>query len=136
MRRRTLPAALAVSLLATPALADTFTARQFWDQLHRCELTALNDYKSRNISPAVLGRSQSIWSLQSDARLEDKFTACRSAAKSLAQMVSSTYFDAKRGQIPMDWYKLSPGYRVERSRCLEAIGLKEDSYPLPWWFGM
>ena len=136
MRIPTLTAALAIALLAAPAHADALKARQFWDKLHSYEATALNDYKSRNISPIVLSRSQSIWSLQSDARLEDRFAACSSAAKSLAQMVSSTYFDARRGQIPMDWYKLSPAYRVERSRCLEAIGLKEDSYPLPWWFGM
>ena len=135
IRIATLAAAALFAFDVSTACADKLTARQFWETLHRYETTALNDHRSRNMSPVVLARSETIWKLQTSSYLEGRYSACAAAAQNLSQMVASTYRDARRGHVQEDWYHLSPHYRRERSRCLGAIGLSDDNYPLPWWFG-
>lgn len=126
---------LSVGLAAFPAEADTASAKRFWERLRTYELAALNDYRSRNMSSAVLVRSHSIWNLQTAAPLGPEYSACAAAAQNLAQMVSSSYFDVSRGRVPVDWLHLSSRYQNKRAACLDALGLSDDSYPLPWWFG-
>lgn len=128
--------ALATCLLLTPVEAGVSEAQQFWKKLHKYELTALNDYRSRNSTPAVLRRSQEIWELQSSSKLGADYSACASAAQNLSLMVSSTYYDSNMGRIHVDWYYLSTRYRKARGQCLDALGLSSESYPLPMWFGL
>ena len=126
---------LVLCSLTNPVKAGDRDVERFWHQLHKFERTALNDYRSRNSSASVLKRSREIWELQSSTKLGTQFAACASAAQNLSQMVSSSYYDANMGRIPTDWFFLSTRYRAHREHCLTAIGLNEDSYPLPWWFG-
>lgn len=136
MRTPRLLIVLTFCLLTLPASAGVFEAQEFWKKLHNYERTALQDYRSRNAQPSVLGRSGEIWELQSSVRLESKFSVCASAAQKLSQMVSSTYYDSTMGRIPEDWYYFSTRYQKERRQCLEAIGFNKENYPLPWWFGL
>lgn len=125
----------AASSAAAPAFADASQAKRFWEQLHRYETVALQDYRSRNMSDAVLTRSHNIWDLQTSAQLTAGFAACRAAAKDLSHMVQSAYFDASRGRVQAGWFHFADRYQRERERCLMAIGLDERLYPLPLWFG-
>lgn len=136
MRALTTVLVLAAGLLATPVQADIEKAKRFWDTLRKYELIAVNDYRSRNVAPAVLDRSHGIWDLQSASKLEAAFSPCTSAARNLSHMVSSTYYDSRLGRVPVDWHYLSSKYLKQRGQCLDALGLRDDEYPLPWWFGM
>jgi len=122
-------------MAVTPVKADIENARRIWEKLHQYELMALHDYRNRNTSKAVINRSDDIWNLQASKTLAVEFPACASAAQNLSQMVSSTYHDSRQGRIPVDWFYFSPRYETLRSRCIAALGLNDDNYPLPFWFG-
>lgn len=125
-----------VSLQSGAVFAASAQGAAYWQELHEYELKALRDYRHRNSSKAVLKRSDELWQLQARSGFDKRYGSCKSAARTLSQMVSGMYFDFSRSRPPADWYALEPSYRQNRAACLKALGLREEQYPLPWWFGI